>query len=74
MIKTMLGLLVVGAWVDCAHEEVQRIKKRRIKSGFFIVQTSMGKRMGNSTVFYFLNLQKSRKKSEGKFKGGWKRG
>jgi hypothetical protein len=31
MIKTMLGLLVVGAWVDCAQAELLRMKSVRVR-------------------------------------------
>jgi hypothetical protein len=31
MIKTMFGLLVVGAWVDCAQAELLRMKSVRVR-------------------------------------------
>jgi hypothetical protein len=33
MIKTMFGLLVVGAWVDCAQAELLRMKSVRERKG-----------------------------------------
>ncbi len=31
MIKTMLGLLVLGAWIDCAQAALLRINRVRVR-------------------------------------------
>jgi hypothetical protein len=39
MIKTMLGLLVVGAWVDCAQAELLSSKRVRVRKGKIFIST-----------------------------------
>jgi len=39
MIKTMLGLLVVGAWFDCAQAELLRMKRVRVRQDKVFIGT-----------------------------------
>jgi hypothetical protein len=39
MIKTILGLLVVGAWIDCAQAELLRRKSVRVRKDKIFIGT-----------------------------------